>query len=212
MIVVITAGGPVDELPDLSLFKKATHVGVDAGVITLLDQGIEPAEAVGDFDSVSEEEFQHILARFPKLEQSPAEKDESDTQLALEKAMQHNPDTVIVTGVTGGRLDHYMAALHIVFEYQRRYPQVEFVVLNKQNRIRFMEPGTYKILADAAYRYVSFYPFAEQVSGFTIKGFKYPVKNEVIPFGSTRFISNELVVDGSVHFTGGHMIVIESSD
>ena len=212
MIVVLTAGGPADELPDLSLFKGAVHIGVDAGVMTLLAQDIEPSEAIGDFDSVTDEEFEQIRAGFPKLERSPADKDESDTELALQKAMHFDPDRVIITGVTGGRLDHYMAALHIVFAYQRRYPDVEFIVLNKQNRIRFMEPGSYILKADPSYAYVSFYPFAEQVSGFTIEGFKYPVNDELIPFGSTRFISNELETSGTVKFTGGHLIVIESSD
>lgn len=212
MIVVLTAGGPADELPDLSLFTEATHIGVDAGVVTLIARGIEPAEAIGDFDSVSDEEYQVIVDGFPALERSPVDKDESDTELALEKAMHYQPDTVIITGVTGGRLDHYMAALHIVFSYQRRYPQVEFIVLNKQNRIRFMEPGEYIMDYDPQYQYVSFYPFAEEVSGFTIEGFKYPVSNEFIPFGSTRFISNELMGSGTVKFTGGHLITIESSD
>ncbi|MBT2581898.1 thiamine diphosphokinase [Planococcus sp. ISL-109] len=212
MIVVLTAGGPVDELPDLSLYKDAVHIGVDAGVVTLLGQCIEPLEAIGDFDSVSDDEYEQIRAGFPSLERSPADKDESDTELALEKAMHYRPETVIITGVTGGRLDHYMAALHIVFAYQRRYPDVEFLVLNKQNRIRFMEPGEFQMEPDPAYDFVSFYPFAEQVSGLTIEGFKYTVQDEEIPFGSTRFISNELSECGTVKFTGGHLIIIESSD
>lgn len=212
MIIVITAGGPADELPDLSSYEGASYIGVDAGVMTLLGLGIEPVEAVGDFDSVTDSEYEKIRSAFPSLERSPAEKDESDTELALKKAMHYNPDTVIVTGVTGGRLDHYMAALHIVFAYQRSYPYIDFMIVNKQNRIRFMEPGTYPMEADQSFKYVSFYPFAEEVSGFTIEGFKYPVNDERIPFGSTRFISNELVQDGTVEFTGGHLIVIESSD
>ncbi|MEZ0482579.1 thiamine diphosphokinase [Planococcus sp. SSTMD024] len=212
MIVVLTAGGPADELPDLSSYKGAVHIGVDAGVMTLLGLGIEPMEAIGDFDSVTDSEYEKIRSAFPSLERSPADKDESDTELALKKAMHYEPDIVIVTGVTGGRLDHYMAALHIVFAYQRSYPHIDFIVLNKQNRIRFMEPGTYQMKVDQDFNYVSFYPFAEEVSGFTIEGFKYPVNDERIPFGSTRFISNELLEDGKLEFTGGHLIVIESSD
>ncbi len=212
MIVAITAGGPADELPDLSLYEGALHIGVDAGVMTLLGLGIEPVEAVGDFDSVTDEEYEKIRSAFPSLERSPSEKDESDTELALKKAMDYRPETVIVTGVTGGRLDHYLAALHIVFAYQRSFPHVDFMVLNKQNRIRFMEPGTHQLKADREFTYVSFYPFSEEVSGFTIEGFKYPVKDERIPFGSTRFTSNELTEDGTIAFTDGHLIVIESSD
>ncbi len=212
MIVVLTAGGPANELPDLSPYKDAVHIGVDRGVVTLMGQNIEPKQAVGDFDSVTEAELQDILLKFPALERSPAEKDESDTELALAQSMLYEPETIILTGVTGGRLDHFMAALHIVFDYQKRYPDKAFLILNNQNRIRFMEPGFHRIERDMRYPYISFYPFAESIDGFTIKGFKYPVENETIPFGSTRFISNELPGEGTVEFTAGQLMVIESSD
>lgn len=61
MIIVITAGGPADELPDLSSYEGASYIGVDAGVMTLLGMGIEPVEAVGDFDSVTDSEYENPL-------------------------------------------------------------------------------------------------------------------------------------------------------
>lgn len=212
MKVVLTAGGPASELPDFSLLPDALFIGVDAGTVTLLEKGIKPAAAVGDFDSVSKQQLENIKELFPNLELAAAEKDQTDTELALEKAISYNPETIIITGVTGGRLDHYMSALHAIYAFHQKYPETSFFLINKQNRIRFLNAGSHEIKRDSRYRFISFYPFAQEISGFTLTGFKYEVSNETIPFGSTRFISNELEQAGTVSFTEGNCIMIESSD
>lgn len=212
MIVILTAGGPEVELPDFSTLPKGVFIGVDGGTVTLMNRGIEPAAAVGDFDSVTAEELAAINSQFPGLERVPAEKEETDTELALQKAMAFKPDQVIITGVTGGRLDHYMGALHIIHRYHEEFPHIQFMLIDRKNRIRFLNPGRHEVHRDERYRYISFYPFAEEITGLSLEGFKYPVRNETIPFGSTRFISNELLNSGIVSFPKGHCIMIESSD
>jgi len=212
VIVVVTAGGPASELPDFSEWAGAAFIGVDAGTIVLLDRGIRPVAAVGDFDSVTGSEMKRIEALFPSLDRAASEKDETDTELALVKAMEFSPVQVIVTGVTGGRLDHYMSSLHAIYQIQQKFPDTEFMLVNWQNRIRFLSPGSHRIWANEKYRYISFYPFAETVEGFSLTHFKYEVDNETIPFGSTRFISNELDAEGIIKFSKGSCVMIESSD
>ncbi|WP_203339421.1 thiamine diphosphokinase [Planococcus beijingensis] len=212
MKLILIAGGPAGELPDFSFFPEASYIGVDSGTLTLLEKGIRPLAAVGDFDSVTAEEYEKILAVMPELARAPSEKEQSDTELGLEKAMTYRPDQVILTGVTGGRLDHYMSALHIMFSYQQKFPETHFLLLNNQNRIRFLSPGTHAVEKDERYRYVSFYPFAEEVEGLTLSGFKYPVTDEAVPYGTTRFVSNELLGHGSVIIQSGSCLMVESSD
>lgn len=212
MTIVITAGGPVEELPDLSLWKDAEFIGVDAGSLVLLEKGITPVTVVGDFDSVSHADLEKISALYPDLEIAPVDKNETDTELALRKAMEYQPEIVVVTGVTGGRLDHYMSALHAIYFFQLNFPATQFLMLNHQNRIRFLNPGRHVIYRGEDFRFVSFYPFAETVKGFSLTNFKYEVNNESIPFGSTRFISNELSSEGIVSIEEGSCIMIESRD
>ncbi|MGI2327233.1 thiamine diphosphokinase [Planococcus sp. YIM B11945] len=212
MIIVLVAGGPSIELPDLAQWPKAAFIGVDAGTVTLLNKGITPIAAVGDFDSVSAEELKEIERLFPDLDRAAAEKDETDTELALEKAMEFQPDAVIITGVTGGRLDHYMSALHAIYSFQKKFPDIHFLLVNRQNRIRFLNAGSHTVEPNERYRYISFYPFAEKVEGLLLSGFKYEVADESIEFGSTRFISNELKKIGTVTFSQGSCIMVESSD
>lgn len=212
MNVILIAGGPAGELPDFSSFPEALYIGIDSGTLVLLEKGIQPVAAVGDFDSVTNEDYEKIRDALPGLERYPSEKDQSDTELGLERAMAYKPDLVILAGATGGRLDHYMSALHTLFKYQLEFPVTRFLLLNNQNRIRFLKPGTHPLVKDEQYRYVSFYPFAEEVRGLTLTGFKYPVTNEAVPFGTTRFISNELIGFGSITIRSGHCLMVESSD
>ncbi|MCH4824982.1 MAG: thiamine diphosphokinase [Planococcus sp. (in: firmicutes)] len=212
MNVILIAGGPAVELPDFSLFPNALYIGVDSGTLALLEKGIQPDAAVGDFDSVTTEDYDKIRSAFPDLARSPSEKDQSDTELGLERAMTYHPEQVILAGVTGGRLDHYMSVLHIMYHYQQKFPKTRFLIINNQNQIRFLSPGIHELEKDTRYRYVSFYPFAEEVQGLTLSGFKYPVTNENLPFGTTRFVSNELVGRGSVEINCGYCLMVESSD
>lgn len=212
MTVVIVGSGPADELPDLHAWPEAAFIGVDAGALVLIGQGISPKAAVGDFDSVTPSQLEEIVSSLPGFEKAEAEKDETDTELALAKALEFSPRQVVITGVTGGRLDHYMSALHAVYAAQLKHPEIGFSIINKQNRIRFLPPGTHTLERDAAYRFVSFYPFGEEVKGFTLRHFKYEVADETVPFGSTRFVSNELEKEGTVSFVQGQCMVIESRD
>lgn len=212
MNVILIAGGPAVELPDFSFFPEASYIGVDSGTLILLAKGIQPVAAIGDFDSVTAEDYERIRKVLPELSRAPSEKEQSDTELGLQAAMAYQPDQVIIAGVTGGRLDHYMSALHILFKYQQEFPTTRFVLLNNQNQIRFLSPGTHDVKKDERYRYVSFYPFAKEVAGLTLSGFKYPVTNEELPFGTTRFVSNELQGSGQVTVESGHCLMVESSD
>lgn len=212
MTMVIVGSGPVDELPDFNGWPDAEFIGVDAGTLVLLGQGISPKAAVGDFDSVTPAQMEQIASAVPDIQKANAEKDETDTELALEKAMEAMPAEVIITGVTGGRLDHYMSALHAMYKAHLTHPDTVFYIVNKQNRIRFLAPGNHRIKRNTDFKFISFYPFGAEVTGFTLEHFKYPVSGETIPFGSTRFVSNELEEEGTVSIENGSCVVIESSD
>lgn len=212
MIVVIVGSGPVGELPDFNAWPDAVFIGVDAGTLVLLGLGIAPKAAVGDFDSVTKEQLEEIAFKLPDFKKAEVEKDETDTELALAKALEFSPQQVIIAGVTGGRLDHYLSALHAMYVAYLNHPEIRFAIINKQNRIRFLAPGEHVVERDEAYRFMSFYPFSKEVEGFTLRNFKYPVEDETIPFGSTRFVSNELEGEGTISFKSGHCMMIESKD
>lgn len=215
--VVICSGGPSKEVVDFKQLPfhtdEAIFIGADRGALQLLDEGILPKEAIGDFDSLTQEAQNFLKQQIKKVTELQMEKDETDTHIAILLALEYEPDEIIVTGVTGGRLDHYEAALHDICRFQLENPTISFVIQNNQNIIQFLPSGTHTIDFDSHYKYVSFFSFGEQVENMTLQGFLYDVEDEYINVGNAKFTSNELKDrTGTISFTAGICLMIRSSD
>src|SRR5699024_2648819 len=107
-----------------------------------------PTEAVGDFDSVTEEQFEKINSNVEIIHRANEDKDETDTELAVQRALSYEPDYIILTGVTGGRLDHLQSALHLLYRMQSENRKVKFKIHNTTNDIRVMLPGVRRVKKD----------------------------------------------------------------
>ncbi|WP_338469862.1 thiamine diphosphokinase [Niallia sp. XMNu-256] len=215
MIIHILAGGPVELLPDLSVFIKdeVTWIGVDRGVYTLLEHGIKPNIAFGDFDSISQEELQEVEKEVAQLYQFYPEKDETDMELALNWAIDQEPEKIRIFGATGGRLDHMFGNLQLLIGALKKDAKLDIEMIDQQNIIFVKAPGTYKVGKSNDKKYISFIPITSEVNGLTLKGFKYPLNDRHIPLGSTLCISNEILMDnGTFSFSDGILMIVRSTD
>lgn len=213
--ILLVAGGSPKYWPDITpyLTSETLWIGVDRGSFYLQERGITPDVAVGDFDSLSSEEFKLVQTQAGKVIQAPAEKDETDTQLGLSLAANIASDCpVILIGGTGGRLDHQMANLWMMFEPRYKELLPRFVIKDNQNSLRFYaEGGTYEIQKEADKPYIGFLCLAA-VTGLTLTGFKYPLNNYEtsmpMSFASNEFLANT----GSLTFETGMITVVQSKD
>ncbi|WP_286231456.1 thiamine diphosphokinase [Neobacillus mesonae] len=215
MIINILAGGPEDHLPDLYQYTEtdAIWVGVDRGVYHLLKKNIKPEIAFGDFDSVSHDELSFIESQVAELKRYQPIKDETDTELALNWALEQKPKTIRLFGATGGRIDHLFANVQLLFNPLKSEQDADILLIDRYNEIFLKAPGMYKIKKQAKKKYISFVPLTLDITDLTLTGFKYPLKNRHISLGSTLCISNELVSDyGTFSFSEGILIVIRSHD
>jgi len=213
--VIICAGGPEEELIPLASSAEGDvrYIGADRGTVHLLNAGIMPETAIGDFDSVSADEMAAIERAGCRIERWPAEKDETDTELALEAALSLAPDRVIVTGVTGGRLDHMYSALQLLGRYTLAHRGTEWLLANRQNEMRVLIPGVSRVERRADFRYLSFFPMTGSVDGLSLTGVKYEVDDEPMQFGDTRFTSNEITdTFCTITIRTGICLMVRSSD
>ncbi|BDH61098.1 thiamine pyrophosphokinase [Lysinibacillus sp. PLM2] len=214
--VIICSGGPKSDIPSLDTYlmrDKVYFIGADKGSIYLLEQGIQPNEIVGDFDSLTNEQWLNVSSIVKKITKVQAEKDETDTDLALEKALEYHPTEIILTGVTGGRLDHFEAAIRSVYRLQSTNLHIQIKILNISNEIRFLFPGKHILTKSDQYRYLSFFAYEQDVKDVCLSGVKYETTNQVIELGSSRFTSNELNCEfGYISFSSGICLMIRSSD
>ncbi|MFD1705840.1 thiamine diphosphokinase [Siminovitchia sediminis] len=214
-IIHVVAGGPDEFLPDLSDYaqKDAIWIGVDKGVQLIIQHGLHPDLAVGDFDSISPEDFLRVKRLVPSLRQFKPEKDETDMELAILTALEMTPSVIKIFGATGGRLDHLMANIMMLGRFKQHHPDTSFEMIDTQNSLSVFVPGFYQIGREDEKKYVSFIPVFSDVNGLTLKGFKFPLTQHHVPLGSSLCISNELIQEtGHFSFEKGILMMIRSKD
>lgn len=139
------------------------------------------------------------------------EKDDTDTELAIKRALAMNCSHITLLGATGGRLDHMIGNIHLLFPCLQKGTYAEIV--DSQNRLYLID-GEHSFRKGEVWgKYISFLPLTEEVTGITLKGFKYPLTDRDISIGTSLCISNELVEEeGIVTLTDGVLITVESHD
>lgn len=81
-------------------------IAADRGVEFFMGTDLKPDIAVGDFDSLSKEgeAYMETLTNTEILRLKP-EKDDSDTQSAVNYAIEHGAGKIMILGATGNRID-----------------------------------------------------------------------------------------------------------
>ncbi len=189
-------------------------VSVDGGLEKTRALGFTPDAIVGDFDTVDHEILKqyrrnpHILWDVHK-----PEKDETDTELAVNTAIKLGCSSLAILGATGRRMDHELSNLHLLKLCLDR--QVEAYLYDPYNKVCLLDREKTFRKTELYGKYISFIPLTEQVKGITLTGFKYPLKDKHISIGveAGLCVSNELTEEeGSVSFDSGILICIESKD
>ena len=82
----------------------------DGGLQKVRKLGLPCDLLIGDMDSGGLEETGEGTEQI----RLPAEKDFTDTQSCLEEAVRRGCDAIVLTGASGGRLDHLLCNLHLL--------------------------------------------------------------------------------------------------
>ena len=156
---------------------QADYIGIDQGYQLILQKHLVCTKAIGDFDSASS-------ADFPLPQQSlvfPVEKDETDSQLAMEYAVDAGYEKIILWGGLSGRLDHTLANL---LAAGWSYPQV--ILQDESHKVITLLEGEH--ILQEPYRHVSF--FALEDSMITLENFKYEAQNRLLSRKDIYAVSN----------------------
>ena len=180
-------------------------VCADSGYKNACAMGVKIDVLVGDFDSLGE-----VPDGDFELVRVPAEKDSTDTQLAVDVAIERGAKEIIIVGSTTGRVDHALSTLAILeFLFERK---IGAYIVNGQNRIRFVrDSGT--IILRSAYKYFSVVTLDKVAKKVSIEGGKYPLVKKDIERGFQFAVSNEIVKNAAlITVKKGSVYVIESRD
>jgi thiamine pyrophosphokinase len=191
-------------------------VAADGGWDKAVSLGLRPDLLVGDADSLPEARFAQLAAEGVPIERSPTAKDESDTELALLAALRRGAAHVTVLGALGGvRFDHALANVGLLDIPHPDAAAVE--LLDGSTRIRLIrapaaDGGAVSCALDGRKGdLVSLLPLSVPARGVTTDGLLYPLRDETLPAGPARGLSNvRIATNASVKFRHGHLLIVET--
>ncbi len=215
MKVLIVLGGKLSDnfLKEMYETYQADHVIVADGALAAMDRtGLLFQSLVGDFDTIAPEllkKYEHRLGLY--VERHIPEKNETDSELAVRIAMKKKPTQIMILGATGGRMDHAIGNIHLMYQCMKQ--GIPCAIYDEWNKIQLIEKEAVLEKKTAYGTYVSFLPFFESAQNVTLKGFRYPLTHATLEKGTTLAISNEIEADkASVTVEKGILICIESKD
>ena len=212
MKAVIVAGGEPHPADRAHLADADLLVAADAGAQWLADQGVTPHVLVGDMDSISPDLLAQLEAQGVAIERHPTEKDASDVELALERAVAAGAEEVILIGALGGeRLDHELANLLLAADTAWASEGREVSIVRGPTRVRAVRSGARLNLHGTPGDLVTLLPVTGEAEGIRTLGLRYPLNGESLRMGRSRGLSNVIEhVPASVSVEEGTLLVIET--
>ena len=210
MHIVIFAGGTLD--PGKAFYKAIAGadmiIAADSGAATALRYGCTPAIVVGDFDSLDKQLVEQLRAGGSRTVSAAVEKDETDTELAVQLAIEQGATEITLLGALGGaRFDHTMANVLLLAGFD----SVPIKIVDGPSVCWLVKgPGTTAIDGHVG-DLLSLLPLTGDASGIRTSGLYYSLQGETLYFGKPRGVSNVLTQEhAEVSLERGLLLVIHS--
>ena len=111
---ILFANGEIAKDTALEITPNDYLIAVDGGLRHFDRLNLSPNLLIGDLDSVNSSDLQKAEAAGVEILRFPVEKDESDLELAALEALKRDFSEILITGTSGGRIDHILACLAIL--------------------------------------------------------------------------------------------------
>lgn len=208
---LIITGGSIDLDAAFAYLKDIKYdylIAADHGMDACRALKLIPSLIMGDFDSASNVEYFRKIEGI-KWEKFPSHKNETDTELALRKAVELGNDEITILGAFGTRMDHTLSNIYLLDQAK----DAKCVLVDGHNRVRMVQKEETFLKSEGFGKYISFLPFAGAVTHLYLQGFAYELEDFYLPASCIRGISNEYDKEtAKVWFDTGKLLCIESVD
>lgn len=205
--IIIFANG---ELPDLEKARLLLHpndyiICADGGTRHSLAMGLTPNLVIGDMDSIERGQWLGLEKEGVSIELFPRDKNETDLELAINRAIELGPKQLLIIGALGGRLDQALGNIALLGDIRlsaldtRLDDGVEEIFLCRDQAQVHGRSGDI----------VSLIPWGNPAHGIQTQGLKWPLQNEALYPDKTRGISNEMTSQtASISIESGLLLLI----
>lgn len=210
---IIVASGEAPGDRDWARWVQAEDliIGADGGAAHALARGLAPDVIVGDMDSFTGPQRDLPAARQARIVQHPRAKDETDLELALAYAAEHDVDEIVVLGALGGsRLDHMLSNVLLLAMPSLRGRRV--LIVHGGQEAMLLRSGEAATLAGSPGDLVSLLPLGGDARGVTTAGLTWPLTRDTLRFGQSRGVSNEMSgTEARVELEEGYLWVVHGT-
>ena len=207
-IVVVANGDLTPTASLLAILDEAQAViAADGGANVLVAMGRYPDVVVGDMDTVSAEVLAQLASMGCRLVRHRPDKDETDTELALLEAVAMGATRITLLGALGGRIDHEIANLLLLF--MRQLDGIETVIYDGRSWLRVIDQAM--VIRGRVGDTVSLLPFGGDVEGIITSGLAYPLCDETLSLSQARGVSNVLVEpEARIRLRRGRLLLVHT--
>lgn len=152
----------------------------DGGILKANLLGIKCDILMGDMDSGGRD-FSGETIIFPAV------KNFTDLHSAIDKAIDCGCETLVITGASGGRLDHLLCNIHLIEAAEMRGVRARLV--DSMNIVTIFECG--KFFVPDGFKYFSIIPLDCKLTGVSISNCKYPLDGAELLRYDSLAVSNE---------------------
>ncbi|MCR5420371.1 MAG: thiamine diphosphokinase [Lachnospiraceae bacterium] len=183
-------------------------IACDKGFDHTISYKIKPDLVVGDFDSVSEENYKKIEKGKVKVIRFPKEKDDTDTMIAIKEALKLGYKSIDMICALGNRTDHTLANIQSAYYAVKKGATVK--ILGENEELTFFKDKSMEFCGENA-SVISVLSLGDKCEGVSISGTKYEAEDIELTGSFPLGISNEFVKKTAVvSVKNGSLMVIVS--
>jgi len=205
--ILIFANGEIPRLENARFLLRADDyvICADGGTRHALALGLKPDLVVGDMDSIDKQQWQKLKNAGVPIELFPRDKNQTDLELALDRAIELGPKVILIIGALGGRLDQTFGNTALLSDV--RLSAVDVRLDDGVEEIFFCRDQDE--VQGRSGDIISLIPWGNPVQGVQTQGLKWQLYSETLFPERTRGISNEMTSEvASIKIESGLLLVI----
>jgi len=182
-------------------------IAADGGARHALALGLPPDIVIGDLDSLDAASRARLEQQGCRFIRHPADKDETDLELALLLAARQHPTEIVILGAMGGRLDQFLANVLLL-----TLPQLVGVPVRLADGTQeafVVHAGETVAVRGRVGDTLSLIALNGDATGVYTTGLKWQLTGDTLPAGPARGVSNVIVsLPVHVRLQHGTLLVI----
>ena len=208
--VVVLGGTPPTRTIAQHIPAHQLVIAADSGLHGAIDLGLHVNVVIGDMDSVDKAVLAAVEANGTTITELPRDKDSTDAELALLKAVEMGANKIVLITKGGGRLDHELGVFAVLQNPNLRHCTIEAMWDNSVLHL-IHGPASVTITGKLG-SIVGLIAAGGPAEGITTSGLKWPLANETLAPHSSRGVSNQMVHEtATISVQVGSLFVIQSS-